>query len=549
MQWITRHHRALLGLALVVLLGGAFACSSDSPSAPQQDPAPPPGSGGGSGNFNVTVTVTPQNITAGEDNTADVLVRVRNRSTGAAPANGTTAVVNVTLGTLNGFNSGITQAILTLINGEARFEYFPGDRPGTGVIQVEFQNSFGQATLNLREKAAFFLSFVDPQRGAGGDTVTIHGGGFERPLRVTFAGVAAQVLSNSSNQIRVEVPPAPGEVTPNNPLRANVTVTINFNEEGASSDTLNQGFEYRPGGSSQVEPVIFSIDPASGPSEGGTTVRVVGDNFQAPVRVAFGGIGGAVVSVTETLITVVTPNAVGLGIDNRNDVVDVVVTNLDSGFSDVLPQAFRYRNPGLFISQVSPSRGPQAGGINVDVLGQGFIDPVRVLFGPVVAQVLSSSDSRITVLLPTFTDDLLATESCDDNDDGQEGQRFVDTAVDVTVINFEQGEQDVLPQSFIIEPTDRSCRNDVAPPEPAEPPQADFSFTASGFIVLFENNSTGTPPLAFDWDFGDGNTSTERDPVHDYTAAGADTYVVTLTVTNQVGQTDTASQLVTVPAP
>ncbi|MFA6225277.1 MAG: PKD domain-containing protein [Methanoregula sp.] len=61
-------------------------------------------------------------------------------------------------------------------------------------------------------------------------------------------------------------------------------------------------------------------------------------------------------------------------------------------------------------------------------------------------------------------------------------------------------------------------------------PVAGFSATpTSGTIPLtvqFTEKSTGTP-LSLEWDFGDGGTSTERNPSYTYTIPG--TYTVILT--------------------
>lgn len=58
--------------------------------------------------------------------------------------------------------------------------------------------------------------------------------------------------------------------------------------------------------------------------------------------------------------------------------------------------------------------------------------------------------------------------------------------------------------------------------------QAFFSYTADSYVVTFKNESkvTGT----YHWDFGDGATSTEANPVHNFGVKGK--YVVTLTVTS-----------------
>jgi PKD repeat protein len=50
--------------------------------------------------------------------------------------------------------------------------------------------------------------------------------------------------------------------------------------------------------------------------------------------------------------------------------------------------------------------------------------------------------------------------------------------------------------------------------------------------VSFTDNSTNSP-TSWLWDFGDGSTSSERDPVHTYKTEG--TYTVTLTATGASG--------------
>ncbi|RMG81103.1 MAG: PKD domain-containing protein, partial [Bacteroidetes bacterium] len=59
-------------------------------------------------------------------------------------------------------------------------------------------------------------------------------------------------------------------------------------------------------------------------------------------------------------------------------------------------------------------------------------------------------------------------------------------------------------------------------------PEADFDFQSDELVVEFENKSVGG--LNFFWDFGDGGTSDEPNPVHEYAAPG--NYEVQLTVTS-----------------
>ncbi|MBK6903513.1 MAG: PKD domain-containing protein [Saprospirales bacterium] len=65
--------------------------------------------------------------------------------------------------------------------------------------------------------------------------------------------------------------------------------------------------------------------------------------------------------------------------------------------------------------------------------------------------------------------------------------------------------------------------------EVGEPPLPDFSFNPVGNTVFFENDSENSD--TYFWDFGDGATSTEIDPLHDYPNAG--NYTVTLIAFNE----------------
>lgn len=66
-------------------------------------------------------------------------------------------------------------------------------------------------------------------------------------------------------------------------------------------------------------------------------------------------------------------------------------------------------------------------------------------------------------------------------------------------------------------------------------PQASFTSSSPDYLgqtTTFTDNSSGAS-LSHSWDFGDGSSSTDENPTHQYAAAG--TYTVTLTVTNPAG--------------
>jgi len=80
-------------------------------------------------------------------------------------------------------------------------------------------------------------------------------------------------------------------------------------------------------------------------------------------------------------------------------------------------------------------------------------------------------------------------------------------------------------------------------------PTADFTYTANYLIVSFTDASTaGDGAIStWAWDFSDGETSGQQNPVHTYAEDG--TYSVSLTVTDENSLADTYTEVITLETP
>ena len=81
---------------------------------------------------------------------------------------------------------------------------------------------------------------------------------------------------------------------------------------------------------------------------------------------------------------------------------------------------------------------------------------------------------------------------------------------------------------------------------PVADPNGPYSGTV-GIIVMFDGMGSNDPDgtiVAYDWDFGDGNTGSGVAPTHIYLATG--TFAVSLTVTDDIGDTGTDTSTATI---
>ncbi|MGX1930599.1 PKD domain-containing protein [Flagellimonas sp. 2504JD4-2] len=166
-----------------------------------------------------------------------------------------------------------------------------------------------------------------------------------------------------------------------------------------------------------------------------------------------------------------------------------------------------------------------------------------------------SSDARLIVSVLGVTQNGGTFETLDDVANGTIASVTVtnDDEPDVYVqqkLSFNSGDNNTI--AIFFTNGDVECRLDDftidVGAEGAVPPSAGFTPAQSEIDFLeytFTNSSTGA--VSYDWDFGDGNTSTEESPTHVY--ADADTYTVTLVATNESGLSTTLEQSIEILAP
>lgn len=163
---------------------------------------------------------------------------------------------------------------------------------------------------------------------------------------------------------------------------------------------------------------ISSVSPNTGSPQGGETVTINGAGFSDPIRVTFNGNHAPIQFASGTQIRVTTPPCsfsgtapcFAAGATTPADVTVVVNQNEPDQASDTLAGGFIYQGGGgggvlqPSIFSVTPSSGPNEGGTQVTINGDGFEAPVAVDFGDagneVSAQVISVTRTRIVAISP-----------------------------------------------------------------------------------------------------------------------------------------------------
>lgn len=213
----------------------------------------------------------------------------------------------------------------------------------------------------------------------GGVEVTIEGRGFVPETMVSFSGTNALRINYISDKLlRVIAPPRPRGV-------ADVRITV-----PATSIVEKDAVRY-------FEPLkLLWVDPASGPVTGNQTTMLFGEGFTSEMTVQFGQQSAQVVQVDPAvgIATVTTPPQGVAGL------VDVTLATADEAIR--VENAYEYTdNTSPKLSAIRPNIGPEGGGTEVVLIGQGLnATNARFVFGTQEATIIEQKATYVRLSTP-----------------------------------------------------------------------------------------------------------------------------------------------------
>jgi len=255
-----------------------------------------------------------------------------------------------------------------------------------GTVDITVTTSIGTSPKHRADKFTFspppVVNVVKPNSGPsfGGTMVTVKGMGFKGTTAVDFGNIpATSFILNSDRSITVASPAeAPGTV--------DITVVTSH-----GTSVLGPEDQFTFG--STTAPVVTGIAPRAGftttkPS-GETTITITGRDFTQATAVTFvfnppvdpPVPATSFVVTSDTSITAVSPE------QKLPAIMDVTVTTALGTSAAVPPDLFTFLDPGpvASVTGVSPDSGPNTGGSNVVVTGDGLSGATVVDFGTVPA--------------------------------------------------------------------------------------------------------------------------------------------------------------------
>lgn len=405
----------ILLIALVALLAlTMIGCKSESsPTAPPNTSTVPPGGVTPPSGATVTLTVSNANPLV----SSQVTVTATVTQNGSAVPDGTAVQFTTTIGTFA--DTGTNTTIRTTTGGVATAT-LTSSSAGTATITATVNNVSRTTSVTfttvpakppLPNTAPTITSVcvvtgttcTTPATGipAGGQQVVITGTNFRQPVRVLFdpgngqPAKEAFVSSVTATQIIAVAPPF--DITTGQTLPVTITVIDEAGTAVEQKVSAPNAFTYQL---QVLTPSVRTLTPTSGPIDGGTSVAILGDAFQAPVQVFFGAAEAQVIKVTFNQIDVISPTARDTSSNGSGTVtgpVDIKVRNVGSGKETTFPAGFRYIAK-MQITAAGPTQGPTTGGTRVTIDGVGFNDPIAIVIGGVAAQPIKVSGTQVIAI-------------------------------------------------------------------------------------------------------------------------------------------------------
>jgi hypothetical protein len=368
---------------ITVAFGSNQATSFSVNSTTQITAIAPPGTG------TVPVTVTTPAGTVTSANTFTYTVPPTISITSPSPPQGPTGtgvVITASAGVLTGATAvqfGGVNATNFTVNTATQITATAPTGTGTVSVTVATPNGIATTTNQFTYLGVPTVTSVSPPSGplGGNYQVTVSGTSLFGATAVKFGNTPASnfTYSSATQQITATVPAGTGTV--------NVTVTTPL---GASA--IN-----RPGDQFTYTtlPAVTGISPTSGPSAGGTSVTITGNNLAGATAVKFGGTAGTITASGPTTIVATSPPGSGT--------VDVSVTTTAGTSVASSADRFTYIPPAPTITGFTPTSGPTAGGTSVTITGTNLSAAASVTFGTTSAAITANTTGSITVTSPPGT--------------------------------------------------------------------------------------------------------------------------------------------------
>ncbi|WP_295215675.1 putative Ig domain-containing protein [uncultured Brevundimonas sp.] len=255
-----------------------------------------------------------------------------------------------------------------------------GDAATSDVFQTEDEDgNFVTFTITIVQNTPT-VTAVSPTSGPsnGGNSVVLTGTNFAGATAVNFGGTAATGFTvNSATQITATAPAGTGTV--------NIRVTT---PDGTSATAAANQYAY------VAAPVVNAVSPASGPTAGGTTVILTGQQFANATAVTFGGTAATSFTVNSaTQITATAPAGTGT--------VNIRVTT--AGGTSATSAANQYTYVGApTVSAIAPTGGSSGGGTPVTITGTNFVsnNTYTATFGATTVPATYASATTLTATAP-----------------------------------------------------------------------------------------------------------------------------------------------------